>query len=160
TRWDCAPPSDHEAKVCVALSTADMCSGYPAHEVTVVGPVTLPPASMSSSLMCTVWPAGCVAIVSCTSVGLKSCSTVLVTPLASVADKQTSSRLPPAIAENCSALGAANEVFPFPATGSSTGCAWLMWNSHTCHVSALVGKVIPLASVAVPAGVYVLPTVN
>src|SRR5947209_3045138 len=85
---------------------------------------------------------------------------VRVMPCESVALRQTSSRLPPLMAENCSAGGATNEVAPLPATGSSTGCTWLMWNSHTCQVSALLPREAPEPSVAEPFGVYVLPTLK
>src|SRR2546423_4857067 len=85
---------------------------------------------------------------------------VCVMPWESVALRQISNRLFPAMAENCSAGGATNEVAPFPATGSSTGCTWLMWNSHTCQVSALDARAVPEPSVAEPFGVYVLPTLK
>src|SRR2546428_736690 len=60
--------------------------------------------------MCSFSPAGSLFSVSCTRCGLKSCSMVVVTPCESVALRQTSNRLLPAMAANCLAGRAVAEV--------------------------------------------------
>ena len=79
-----APPSDQPSKPYVRPEPSDWagtvtCRPKPAHDVSVVGPVTATPLTVTRR------PAGDVATVTLTFLGLKSCTTVVLSPAESVA---------------------------------------------------------------------------